>query len=673
MLSRLSSFSGPLSKLFTSLKGFTLNGLILRYELKDNDSYTGTNTVTDLVSNSSATLINGPTFSSNGYLNFDGINDYLMTNTSLNSKLSPVNTSTVISFFVWVYPTDNGVIVNEQGSTTLDFSWFDSQLEIVSGSLKFRVWPGSALTSTIPISFNKWYYLGLTYDGTTMRGYVNGQFAGSYNISRQTPYNNGAGKGLHYALASSAGTNLGDGTNSKLKLGAFHVYNTALSQQQVLNNYNSTKSDYIYSENMLIWIDANDPQSFSGGNILDISGNGYTHLFGGGATSAVVNGIKCFDCSTPNATIYTASGPTLSSTGYTYVTWAKLITSNTQYRTLYRTSPNDHPLLIQINTDNLGFWDNNDLISAFQDSGYDVTNYEGVWAQWSVVGDSSGSTFYINDNLVGTTTKSAHGNFHNFIGNTGINGGQPFGHIGNTILYNTKLTQEQIKQNYDALKHVYNPQIITDGLLLRLDANNSSSYSGSGATWSDISGGGNNMTLRNSPTFVSGSISYFDFNGTTQYAQGTGLTVPSTAYTKSVWFWVDAYVANNIVSGYNGIGGHFLFMGNTTKILVGHHNQGVVFGTYQSTATISLNTWYNVTVTFNTSQGFRIYINGQLDSSHNMTLAHLGSGTTNLASYGNTGDNFLNGRISKVYTYNRVLTAAEVLQNFNADRTEFGI
>ena len=327
----------------------------------------------------------------------------------------------------------------------------------------------------------------------------------------------------------------------------------------------------------------------------------------------------------------------------------------------------------------MGFWDNNDLVSAFQDTGYDVTAYEGVWAQWSVVGDSSGSTFYINDNLVGTTTKSAHGNLHNFIGNTGINGGQPFGHIGNTILYNTKLTQDQIKQNYDALKHVYNPQIVTDGMLLRLDANETSSYSGSGATWSDISGNGNHMSLKFSPTYVSSTISYFDFNGTTQYAQGTGITIPSTAYTKSVWFWVDAYTDNNIVSGYNGTGGHFLFMGSSAynKIFVGHHNQVPSFApnfiTYQSTASISLNTWYNVTVTFNTTNGFKIYINGQLDSSHNMTLGHLGSGTTNLGSYADTGGNYLNGRISKVYTYSRPLTSDEVLQNFNADRTQFNL
>jgi hypothetical protein len=252
------------------------------------------------------------------------------------------------------------------------------------------------------------------------------------------------------------------------------------------------------------------------------------------------------------------------------------------------------------------------------------------------------------------------------------------GKIGITRIYNSALSYSQILQNYNANAEIYGlelyePQIISDGMLLRLDASETSSYPGSGATWSDISGGGNDMSLKSTPTFVSGSVSYFDFNGTDEYAQGSGVTVPTTSYTKSVWFWVDAYVANNLVSGFDGVGGHFLYMSNTTKIVVGHHNQGVSFATYQSTATISLNTWYNVSVTFNTTSGFKIYINGQLDSSHNMTIAHLGSGTTNLGSYGNTGDNFLNGRISKVYTYNRVLSAAEILQNFNSDRVNFGL
>ena len=133
MLSRLSSFSGPLSKLFTAIKGFTLNGLILRYEISDRDSYSGTTTVTDLVSNSNATLTNGPTYSINGYLNLDGVNDYVMTNTSLNSKLSPNSSSTIISVFIWVYPQDNGVIITEQGDTSLNGDgWHTSSIEVLS-------------------------------------------------------------------------------------------------------------------------------------------------------------------------------------------------------------------------------------------------------------------------------------------------------------------------------------------------------------------------------------------------------------------------------------------------------------------------------------------------------------------------------------------------------------
>ena len=79
MLSRISSFSGPVSKLFKLASNifFTTRGLILRYELSSNDSYTGNTTINDIIGNSNATLTNGPVYSSNGYFNFDGTNDYV--------------------------------------------------------------------------------------------------------------------------------------------------------------------------------------------------------------------------------------------------------------------------------------------------------------------------------------------------------------------------------------------------------------------------------------------------------------------------------------------------------------------------------------------------------------------------------------------------------------------
>ena len=62
-----------------------------------------------------------------------------------------------------------------------------------------------------------------------------------------------------------------------------------------------------------------------------------------------------------------------------------------------------------------------------------------------------------------------------------------------------------------ALSH--SPLIVTDGLVLCLDAANKKSYSGSGTTWTDRSGNGNNGTLVNGPTFDSGNGGSIDFDG----------------------------------------------------------------------------------------------------------------------------------------------------------------
>ena len=106
--------------------------------------------------------------------------------------------------------------------------------------------------------------------------------------------------------------------------------------------------------------------------------------------------------------------------------------------------------------------------------------------------------------------------------------------------------------------------IVLNGLTLNIDANSSTSYNGSGTTWSDISGNTANITLVNTPTYSSGNPSYFTFNGANQYGTGTKANViPTTAYTKMVWFYLNGYLDNNLVS--SSTGGHFLFMGASTN------------------------------------------------------------------------------------------------------------
>ena len=567
MLGRLSGFSGPLANLFSSIKGFFTNGLILRYNLRDKGTYSGSTSITDSEGNSNGTIINGPAFSSNGYLTFDGVNEYLMTNTSLNSNLSPANTSKVISYFIWIYPIDNGVIVTEQGASTLNTSWHDAQIEMVSGTLKFGLWNGlgiSSVTSSISTPLNRWYYVGLTYDGTALKAYVNAQLAGSLNFIRSTPYEGSAG--LHYGIAATDFTNMGDGTYAKTKVGDFHVYNRALSQQQVLNNYNATKSNYIVTSNLLIWIDANDTYSYSGSgtSLSDLSNNGYTHSLTDGSSLLNLYGIKCFDCTTGNKRIVVdGTGPTLPTTGYTYVTWAKLMPGDPlSFRTLlYTNSPKYTPITIPNGTNTLGYWD-----TAFRSSGYVLSSSVSIWVQYAVVGDSSSQTFYINGSQVGSPIDFGSGGRTHWGWGNNDTTTQPWGYVANMMLYNTKLTQEQIKQNYDALKHVYEESnFVVSDLKLYFNPGNLTSYTGSGTTVNDLSGNGLNGTMSNI-TFTS---PYFDFNGTNSQisiADNPLLEPGSGNWSIEVWFKSNTLSGSQVIMGKFDNGGASIDVSYSVRI-----------------------------------------------------------------------------------------------------------
>jgi hypothetical protein len=211
---------------------------------------------------------------------------------------------------------------------------------------------------------------------------------------------------------------------------------------------------YITTQNLAIWIDANNSSSYAGTGtaITDLSGNGRTQNLATAAQFGIVGGAKCFDCSTTYGIAAATIGPVLPTTGFTYIVWARMKSSSASYRTLFRSSPDDHALLIQTGNNNLGMW--NSPTGIFYPSGYSVAGLADTWAQWVVTGDSSGQTFYINGQYVGqVTAQTTAGNSHNIIGNVGISAAlQPFGHIANTFLYTAKLSPLQIGQHYGALR-----------------------------------------------------------------------------------------------------------------------------------------------------------------------------------------------------------------------------
>ena len=209
----------------------------------------------------------------------------------------------------------------------------------------------------------------------------------------------------------------------------------------------------IITPDLAIWVDANDPASYPGSGtvVTDLSGNGRTQNISNAAAYTVLSGIKCWDFSATYVMRAASTVPTLPVTGFTYIAWARMISSSVTWRTLFRSSPNDHPLIIELGSNRLGMYDNG--TAAFYPSGYnDVSSLADEWAQWVVTGDSAGQTFYINGQQVGTTVQTAAGNSHDWTGGVGTPNSQSFGYMANMFLYTSQLTLEQIQQNYYGLK-----------------------------------------------------------------------------------------------------------------------------------------------------------------------------------------------------------------------------
>ena len=215
--------------------------------------------------------------------------------------------------------------------------------------------------------------------------------------------------------------------------------------------------------------------------------------------------------------------------------------------------------------------------------------------------------------------------------------------------------------------------IIRNGLVLALDAASKNSYPGSGATWTDLSGNNNNFTLNNSPTFSTANNGFFVFNGTTQTATLSSLNLQQN-FTLDGWF--NPNVLNTFVMFGQGTqatnqGLHIWYVSNTS----------IRFGMYSNdtdfTVATSTGNWYNMVFTYNHSSPYtkQMYINGVAQSGTLLQAqaAYIGSGVFRLGATYSTGGNYGNGSFAGMKMYNRILSATEISQNFNATKSRFNL
>ena len=211
----------------------------------------------------------------------------------------------------------------------------------------------------------------------------------------------------------------------------------------------------------------------------------------------------------------------------------------------------------------------------------------------------------------------------------------------------------------------YNTKTVTDGLVLALDAANPKSYSG-GNTWTDLSGRGNNGTLVTGVGYTSDNGGSFSFNGSNQY-----INSPLTkAATCTFSCWASSTNVSNYPMMFNagpsGAGPALYFTGGYIEWNI--WDSGNNFALIPTSANDGK--FHHYAVVNDATSGAKLYYDGTLLGTATYRNA---SGNTNLTIGGNTGSFMWNGNISNFTVQNRALSAAEILQNYNALKGRYGL
>jgi len=218
---------------------------------------------------------------------------------------------------------------------------------------------------------------------------------------------------------------------------------------------------------------------------------------------------------------------------------------------------------------------------------------------------------------------------------------------------------------------LYSPKIVTDGLVLCLDAANTKSYSGSGTTWTDLSGNGYNATMSNltSSNWVTyNGVKAFETNDTNdQGFRVSNFPYPQSGRTYEIWINSKSF-SIGWQTWFDDGGGERVLFGTSTNSIHIYPDVNL------TSANLAIGNWYQLAYTMTGGAGSTAkgYKNGQLVGSGTYTYT-IASTPSILYILGDAGGEVTSCYCSMVRVYNRVLSDSEILQNFNALRGRYGL
>ena len=217
-------------------------------------------------------------------------------------------------------------------------------------------------------------------------------------------------------------------------------------------------------------------------------------------------------------------------------------------------------------------------------------------------------------------------------------------------------------------KRFFGQQQLPSGAVLHLDASNTDSYPGSGTTWYDLSGNGNNGTMIGGVTPLSNAMS---FDGVNDYISFNESLYVSNSLGHSISIWIK----RGNKSTYQGIMtirinssncNIFMMSGTSNDYSLAYGGVGLPVKSLITPLTVGQ--WHNVTfVALNGTS--KVYING-IEITNTYSPAF--STYVEINKFGQYGSNFMLAEINDTLIYQKALTETEVLQNFNATKSKYG-
>jgi len=580
-------------------------------------------------------------------VSFDGTNDYL----DGTNILTLANGYTLFTIIKSSATGERDIITSTPFAGSTDIYLYQQ-----GSSGKFGNWP-TVFTSNA-ISLNTWYSLSTTVSSAGSETlYLNGS---SQTSSSRTVTNT---KGYKIGSNSSAG----------------EYWNGEIAEIIIFNKQlTTTERKQVHSYLGQKWGILNSDRS-----IIDLAGNDDNGLLGDGTTTNMPafdyynkGGFK-FDGT--NDYIKVGTNTSLQVNNVTIGAFFKTINNSqsTQFITGYGDTGiagywlgmSGGPILFSIGGGSGNYRQLNSTVTPNNDQIYYVIGtYDGTNQKVYINGSLQASATTVSGNISysGLTDGFLLGQIQGFTSTRYLTGS-----IYNIHIYNRALTATEISQNYEALKLKFTNTIVQQGLVLNLDAGNAYSYAGAGTTWYDVSGNSYNGTLTGGPTYSSDNGGVISFDGVDDYSVSS---VSSITDSSTVGLWIKSSSYNNkipiSIDGTNyGSGPNLYFISNAIMWNIGDSASNPF-----SNSSYPDSNWHYIVVTNDSSSNAKLYIDGVLigTATYRSTLS---SGSNNFWIGRFHGDNnyTISARIGGVQLYNRVLTAAQVLQNYNATKDRFGL